>query len=308
MSMASTHNATNATNATVGVPAAAPTTKRLPTTPQPVCRAHALTHEGHVRKVNEDQYLIANLTSALQVVSASMSGPSIYYGASPSTLFAVADGIGGQSNGERASALALSSVEEFALRTLGQPLAIPFTRPEDLLRACFQVADATVNGTSEREQELAGMGTTMTLAMLSGDRMYLGHAGDSRAYLLRKGLLLRLTQDHSVAGELERAGAIDKETAEMHPMRHIVTNFIGGGKHGVSPDLAEIPVAVGDRFLLCTDGLTDLVPDDVIADVLRTEVNTEVAAGRLVAAALAAGGTDNVTALVIALDNKEKIA
>ena len=284
-----------------------PTTKRMPQAPQPVCRASALSHEGHVRENNEDQYLIANLTSALQVVSASMSGPSIYYGSSPSTIFAVADGMGGHNKGEHASALALSSVEEFALRTLGQPMALPFQKPEDLLRACFDVADATVNRTSERDTDFAGMGTTMTLALLAGDRMYLGHAGDCRAYLLRKDMLLRLTEDHSIAGELERAGAIDRATAETHPMRHVVTNFVGGGKRGVQPDISEIPVAIGDRFLLCSDGLTDMVSDEVIADVLRTELNTETAAGRLIAAALAAGGKDNVTALVIALDTKENL-
>ena len=83
--------------------------------------------------------------------------------------------------------------------------------------------------------------------------------------------------------------------------------IIGGGKRGVQPDISEIPVAIGDRFLLCSDGLTDMVSDEVIADVLRTELNTETAAGRLIAAALAAGGKDNVTALVIALDTKENL-
>lgn len=284
-----------------------PSTKPMIGMQQPVCRAHALSHKGHVRENNEDQYLIANLTSALQVVSASMSGPSIFYGRSPSTLFAVADGMGGHAKGEQASALALSSVEEFALRMLEHPMSTSVQRPEDILRSCFESADATVNGSSERHAELAGMGTTMTLALLSGDRIYLGHAGDSRAYLFRQDILLRLTDDHSIAGELERAGAIDRATAEAHPLRHVVTNFIGGGKRGVSPDLSEIPVALRDRFLLCTDGLTDLVSDDQIADILRTEINPETAAGRLVAAALAAGGTDNVTALVIAFENKEKL-
>lgn len=186
-------------------------------------------------------------------------------------------------------------------------MVMPFQKPEELLRSCFEVADATVNGTSERDADFQGMGTTMTLGLLSGDRMYLGHAGDSRAYLLRQGILLRLTEDHSVAGELERAGAIDKAAADAHPLRHVVTNFIGGGKRGVTPDISEIPVAIGDRFLLCTDGLTDLVSDEEIADILKTEIHPETAAGRLVALALAAGGTDNVTALVIALDNKEKL-
>ncbi len=269
--------------------------------PEAACHAFALSHKGHVRENNEDQYLVANLTSAMQVVSASMCDARVYFGSAPSSLFAVADGMGGHAKGEHASALALCSVENFILRTLGR--VTPFgLGAQDLLKACFQAADASVFGSSERDAALRGMGTTMTLALLIGNELHLAHAGDSRAYLLRKGTLYRLTRDHTVAGELAGQGIINAQEAEEHPMRHVVTNFVGGGHLGVSPDLAQIQMNVGDRVLLATDGLTDLVNEEALKEILAAELSPETSAGRLVDAALSAGGTDNITALVVTFD------
>ncbi len=274
-----------------------PAPRRAPL--EAACHAFALSHKGHVRENNEDQYLIANLTSAMQVVSASMCESRVYFGSAPSSLFAVADGMGGHAKGEHASALALCSVENFILRTLGRVTPFGFQQAQELLKACFQTADATVFGSSERDAELRGMGTTMTLALLSGNELHLAHAGDSRAYLLRKGTLYRLTRDHTVAGELAGQGIINAQEAEEHPLRHVVTNFVGGGHLGVSPDLAQIQVNVGDRVLLATDGLTDLVNEESLKEILAAELSPETSAGRLVDAAFAAGGPDNVTALVV---------
>jgi PPM family protein phosphatase len=266
------------------------------------CHAFALSHVGHVRQKNEDQYVIANLTNAMQVVSTSSGEARVYFGADSATLFVVADGMGGHAGGQQASALALSAVEAFILRTLGHMTPFVFHEIGDLLRSCFQNADATVFDSAQHDPTLHGMGTTMTVGLLIGKELHLAHAGDSRAYLLRNGLLYRLTRDHTIAGELEGQGIINAQEAEEHPMRHMVTNFVGGGHRGVAPDLAKIPLGVGDKLLFATDGLTDLVSDDILRDVLIAEMSAETGAGRLVDAALTRGGTDNVTALVVTFD------
>jgi PPM family protein phosphatase len=279
------------------------TKSRTPTTEfRTFCHAFALSHKGHVRKHNEDHYVIANLTNAMQIVSTNSGQKQVYFGADPATLFVVADGMGGHAGGERASALALYSVETFILRTLGHMSPFVFRETADLLRSCFQTADAAVFDSSQNDTSLRGMGTTMTLGLLIGKELHLAHAGDSRAYLLRNGVLHRLTRDHTIAGALVGHGAINAEEAESHPMRHIVTNFVGGGQLGVAPDLAKIPLGVGDKLLFATDGLTDLVHDDRLKEILTAEMSPETAAGRLVDAALSSGGTDNVTALVVTFD------
>lgn len=267
-----------------------------------VCRAHGVTNVGHVRKRNEDQFLIANVTPSLRIVEASISSPKVLFGEAPATLFAVADGMGGHERGDEASAQALLTVEQQILAALGRAPTAPFASPCDLLHACFVAADDDLNRSSPIEDEARAMGTTMTMALLVGNQAYFAHAGDSRAYLFRDGELHVLTRDHSIAGELEESGAIDEDAAAKHPLRHVVTNVVGGGSIGVNPDLFELTVAAGDRLVFCTDGVHGLLSKDLIADVLRFEREPHAAADKLVALALDAGGNDNATALVVALD------
>jgi len=277
------------------------------------CRVHAVTHKGLVRERNEDQYLVANVTPALRIVDASLSSPKVLFGDAPATLFAVADGMGGHARGDEASARALRTVEAQILAALGRadgPLTLfaqpraeaPAPGPCDLLHACFVAADTDLNRSTPASEQERAMGTTMTIALLSGSRAYFAHAGDSRAYLFRHGELHPLTRDHSIAGELEESGAIDEAAAAVHPLRHIVTNVVGGGSYGVRPDLFELEVVLGDRILLCTDGVHGLVGKELVGDVLRLERDPRIAAEKLIALALDAGGTDNATALVVALD------
>ncbi len=274
----------------------------FPLVPQGVCRAHGATNVGHVRKHNEDQFLIANVTPALRIVEASIATPRVLFGEAPSTIFAVADGMGGHARGERASELALCSVEESILRALGRANARPFHEPEALLRSCFEAADLTLNKSGQLDAKSRGMGTTMTIAMLCGASVYFAHAGDSRAYMLRNNELRQLTRDHSVAAELERQGILDEEGVANSQFRHIVTNVVGGGKLGVEPDAFRIDGLVGDRFLLCSDGLTNELSDAAIVDIMNRFTNPKDAAEELVAAVLKGSAKDNVTALVISLD------
>ncbi|MGC4064646.1 MAG: protein phosphatase 2C domain-containing protein [Polyangiaceae bacterium] len=276
---------------------AAPTLNELRT------RASALTHRGHVRENNEDQFLIGDVSSAIHVKSASLCPTKIFLGSSPLSLLIVADGMGGHAGGERASAIAVSSVEAFILRTLGHLGALRIQNAEDLLRSSFEAADGSVLEASRSSSSLAGMGTTMTVALVRGSEAHIAHAGDSRAYLIRDRSLNRLTRDHTVAEELKArdngAGsrvAVDTET--LRHMSHMITNAVGGGTAGVEPDVTRIELRAGDRILLCTDGLTNMVDDARTIELINANPSLDSACQTLVDAALAAGGQDNVTVLV----------
>jgi protein phosphatase len=142
------------------------------------------------------------------------------------------------------------------------------------------------------------MGTTMTLAFISGRSLFVVHAGDSRCYLLRDGTLRQLTEDHTVVGELARHGVISPEQAHHHPFRHVVTNVLGGKDASLRVDVQRLDLKAADVVLLCSDGLTDMLDDQRLAQILTAEPEPETACGLLVAEANAKGGKDNVTAVV----------
>jgi protein phosphatase len=262
-------------------------------------RAAARSNTGKVRKTNEDQYLIGDVTSAIQVREASVCQPNhLYLGVAPLCLLIVADGMGGHAGGEHASALAISSVESFILRALGHIGTLGMHGPGDLLRASFEVADGNVVEAANGNASLAGMGTTMTAAMMGGSEVHIAHAGDSRAYLFRGGELRRLTRDHTVAEALRERGVLNVESSENSAMHHIITNAVGGGTAGVNPDIARVDLSAGDQLLLCTDGLTNMVVDEQIGSLLASGADPAAACDRLVEAALERGGTDNVTVVV----------
>jgi protein phosphatase len=142
------------------------------------------------------------------------------------------------------------------------------------------------------------MGTTLTMAFVSGWKLFVVHAGDSRCYLFRAGALERLTVDHTVAGELARQGVIRPEDVGSNRFRHVVTNVLGGGRAGVQTDVRQAELQTGDVLLLCTDGLSDMLPDERLAGILAAEADPRAACERLVAEANAQGGRDNITAIV----------
>ena len=277
-------------------PAARPTINELR------ARAAAHTHIGKVRKTNQDQFFIGEVTSAIQVTEATLCPNRLYLGPAPLTLLMVADGMGGHAGGERASALAISSVEGFILRALGHVGTLGIQGAPDLLRASFQVADGTVIEASQATASLSGMGTTMTVALAGGSEVHIAHAGDSRAYLFRDRTLSRLTRDHTVAEALKGRGALKSANDASEALRHMVTNAVGGGTPGVTPDLIRADLKVGDQLLLCTDGLTNMVDDEKIASILARYDDPNAASKQLIEAALAGGGEDNVTALVATFD------
>ncbi len=197
---------------------------------------------------------------------------------------AVADGMGGHAGGEVASATALDT----AMTVSGEPAM-------RVVAANLAVVDA-----ARQRPRLAGMGTTLTLALLDPDGdLDIGHVGDSRAYLLRAGTLQQLTRDHSYVADLIAAGKLTPEEAETHPYRSVLTRAIGLDPT-VEVDSYGIVLQSGDRILLCSDGLTSMVSDGPISEILSREDSPPAAtADALVTAANDAGGIDNITVIVI---------
>ncbi len=271
--------------------------------PPPVAvRAHGLTDPGKVRDGNEDHFLIAELARTLWVKQTSLPQEPTQYGRYRGHVFLVADGMGGHQAGEVASALSVATIEAFILHLLKRFSNLRAADESAVLRdfqAALCLADARLAEESAHHPEFAGMGTTLTLAFVSGWKLFVIHAGDSRCYLYRAGRLRQLTSDHTVAAELARNGVIKPEDLCRNRFRHVVTNVLGGhGSGGVRVEVQKADLETGDVILLCSDGLTDMLADDQIAAVLESQPDPEVAGERLVAEANEAGGSDNITAVV----------
>ena len=204
-------------------------------------------------------------------------------------LFAIADGMGGAQAGEVASRLAAAVLQE----ANGAELS------EARIAELIQEANRRVFQRSNEDAATSGMGTTMTVALVDdpGESIVVGHVGDSRAYRVRDGELEQLTEDHSLVGELLRSGRLSAEEAEIHPQRSVITRAIGT-EPDVDVDTFTIPALPGDLFLLCSDGLTDMISDREILALLDGEGDLDTAARALVDAANTAGGEDNITVVL----------
>jgi len=264
-------------------------------------RSFGLTDPGKVRDANEDQFLIAVLRKALEVQRTSLPRPKVQHGSDQGYLFVVADGMGGQAGGEKASALAIDSVETFMLETF--KWFFQFTgKEEDKVLAEFHnalgQANSRVLAEADQRPELRGMGTTLTLAYSLNEALFVAHVGDSRCYLARNRRLYRLTRDHTLVEEMVRQGALTPEAAENHRWRHVITNAVGADSAEVTVEVHKVHLEAGDAVLLATDGLTNMVPDEEIARILQAEGDPERACRRLVARANEAGGKDNITVIL----------
>ncbi|MEM7413385.1 MAG: Stp1/IreP family PP2C-type Ser/Thr phosphatase [Myxococcota bacterium] len=200
-------------------------------------------------------------------------------------LAIVADGMGGHAGGETASRLAVEAVQGVVASSEGAP--------DGTLREALETANRAVHDESQRNTQLLGMGTTGVAALFSRDAAYVANVGDSRAYRLRDGVIEQLTDDHSLVAELQRRGIISEEEALVHPRRNEVLRSLGVEPE-VTVDLFAFELRAGDVFLLCSDGLSGVVRDEEIADVLRREAPAE-AVRSLVDFANERGGPDNVT-------------
>jgi len=235
------------------------------------------SHVGRVRQVNEDRVWVDHPGGGL-------------------TAAVVADGMGGHKAGEVASELAVESLSR-SLSAWRLPLAAP--ECEAKLREAVLNANAAVYETASGNENYANMGTTVVLALLGDSEGLIGHIGDSRAYRMRDGELLQLTEDHTLVNELAKSGQLSPEEAARHPRRNVLTRALGTDKE-VEVDVRRIDWKPGDRLLLCSDGLSGLVEGDLIEGALRErDGDLEQIADRLIALALLAGGDDNVTVALI---------
>ncbi len=224
-------------------------------------RAAAVTDPGRTRRHNEDAYVIEP------------------------PLFAIADGMGGAQAGEVASRLATAALKEAGANGGGEQ------RIADLI----QKANRRVYDRSSSDPNTSGMGTTITVALVEDDHVAFGHVGDSRAYLIRQAQMEQLTEDHSLVNELLKTGKLSREEAETHPQRSVITRALGTDPD-VDVDTFSVRAEDGDLFLLCSDGLTDMVSEDSILDVVeRNRGDIDAALRALVKAANRGGGQDNIT-------------
>ncbi|MDQ6606415.1 MAG: Stp1/IreP family PP2C-type Ser/Thr phosphatase [Actinomycetota bacterium] len=208
-------------------------------------------------------------------------------------LFVVADGMGGAQAGEVASQIAITAFEQ------GLPEA---GSPEERLVTRVREANAEIYERSQAEHERAGMGTTLTAAYLDEAHLVIAHVGDSRAYLIRDGKLKQLTQDHSLVGELVRRGKLTEEQAAEHPQRSIITRALGP-EPSVEVDTWTYPARAGDVLLLCSDGLTSMISEERIGQILASATGLDQAAEALIAGANEAGGRDNITVVLVRLED-----
>jgi serine/threonine protein phosphatase PrpC len=235
-----------------------------------------LTHAGKVRQNNEDALLVGE--------------------GEDGTLFVVADGIGGFEAGEVASSLAVEVLKGL--------------QPDESFKAAIVEANRRIVAAGRGDEKLSGMGTTVVAIRFSGKQgepvAEVAHVGDSRAYLRRGGDMNPITEDHSLVAELVRSGDLTRDQAAEHPQKNLITRALGADDE-VDVDTAILPIEAGDRILLCSDGLSDMVSEAGISEILAEfPDDPERAARGLLSAALDAGGNDNITVVVV--DVKERPA
>lgn len=262
----------------------------------------ALSHPGKVRPRNEDHHLALRLHRSRETLATNLPEGDLPARADQSCyVLVVADGIGGRSGGEHASRRAIGALVEIATRIPDWILRLDDALAGELMRraeAYFGQVDAILEAEAAADPALSGMGTTMTLVYLLDRDLLVAHVGDSRAYRYRDGRLERLTQDQTMAQALADAGVISAEDVKSHRQRHILTGALGAKSGAPRVQLGRHDLRDGDRVLVASDGLTELVPDERIAGILSRESDPSAASAALVAAALDEGGTDNVTVLV----------
>ena len=246
-------------------------------------KAYGLTHVGRQRQHNEDAFLVED----------------------EARLFLVADGMGGHAAGEIASRIAVDSISEFIVHTKEDDGTWPhaydehYRRSTNRLMAALRMANTRVLEAMRKDARLRGMGTTVVAAMEDEGTVSVAHVGDSRAYLIRAGHLSRITNDHSWVFEQVQAGMLTEAEAEKDPLRNVITRALGGALQ-VTPDASEIEARPGDVVLLCSDGLTGMVPEsDILRIVTANENDLEEACRQLIDAANERGGLDNVTAVLV---------
>jgi protein phosphatase len=268
-----------------------------------VIDVEGLSDVGKVREKNDDQFLIAELEKSMAIRRTTLEPDreSQLSGAMTGYLFAVADGMGGHADGEVASELATVTVTRYVLGLLPWFHGVAGRREEDvttdLVRA-LKRCEAEVQNAASDQAQARRMGTTLTIAYLNFPDLFVVNVGDSRCYVYRGSELNQITVDQTAAQQLHEQGVLDAEEVDGSAAGSVLSQAIGGADHGVEPDAYVVRVELGDTIVLCTDGLSDYVPERTIAEILGTDDPSDAKCWNLVKAANDAGGSDNVTAVV----------
>lgn len=269
-------------------------------TPGPLPDVFGCTHVGKVRKVNQDQFLVATLHKLMRIHQTSL--PDVEQarmtGDQQGTLAVVADGVGGQLAGEHASQTAVESIAQYVTQVMKCYYTLDPSEESDFVQQLLlgvELANDAVMSAARGDPERAGMATTLTLAKIMGNRVYVVQVGDSRAYLAHDGSLSQITRDQTLAQDLVDQGVMSVHTAEHSPYSHVLSSAIGGR---ALPVVSTLDLHHGDTLLLCTDGLTKHVTNDEILNLILSTDSAESCCQELLSLALDRGGSDNVTAVV----------
>lgn len=274
----------------------------IPETPpeMPDLRWSGMTHQGKVRPNNEDAFLAlrfnGNEVNYLGKTGEDRITDSDY-------VFAVSDGMGGQKSGEFASRITIEKLSHWLPKNFRVSALGMANDPTEILIEIFISIHDELIKLGRSYEECNGMGTTLSLCWLTPERLYFGHVGDSRIYHLpREGGLHQLTHDHTHAGWLQRKGEINEREARAHPMRHALSQSLGSNRQFVDPQIGAVIYEPGDRFLICSDGLTDGLWDRHLDEFIREpspENSAKDPAQLLIDESLDRSGRDNLTAIVI---------
>ncbi len=262
----------------------------------------ALSHPGRVRENNEDHFIVARFDRAMRTLLTNLPAGEVprEYDETAYGLL-VADGVGGAAAGEIASRTAILALVELVIDTPDWIMRLDDQLAREVLERLerrFQKVREVLVERAKADPKLRGMATTMTAACSLGIELLVAHVGDSRAYLFRGGRLSRLTRDQTMAQSLADAGAIRPDEVATHPGRHVLTGALATRGAFTQVELSRSRLQDGDQVLLCSDGLTEMVAEDVIAGALRTPGPAADVCRKLVDLALEAGGKDNVTVVL----------
>ena len=262
-----------------------------------------LTDLGRKRPTNQDHYLIADLNKSMRVhdTSLTLDNETRVYGGSQGKLLIVADGMGGEAEGERACTIAVDQVTTYVLNSLGWCFRLEEGSEhdfEDDLKQALESCQKSIQTVVGKHPEMKSMGTTMTMVYIVWPRGFVVHVGDSRCYLLRNGQLDQITVDHTMSEMMAETGQMSRDEARHAPMGHVLWNVLGGRSNELSVDVYKLTLECDDILLLCTDGLYDMVPHEMLQELLNSNASAEAACRKLVNLANENGGKDNITVIV----------
>ncbi len=262
-----------------------------------------LTDSGLKRPTNQDHYLIADLNKSMRIhdTSLTLDSETRVYGGSQGKLLVVADGMGGEAEGERACTIAVDQLTTYVLNSLSWCFRLEQDSEhdfEDHLKEALESCQKSIQDVVATHPEMQSMGTTMTMLYIVWPRAFVVHVGDSRCYLLRNGELAQITVDHTVSEIMVETGKMTREEARHSPMGNALWNVLGGRSSELAVDVYKLTLERDDILLLCTDGLYNMVHHEILQEVLSSNTSAELACRKLVDLANQNGGKDNITTIV----------